>query len=220
MRPSDFADFRSLMKGVHDFYARDLSEFSLSVWWESMRSFDLPAVQQALNRHVMNPDTGQFMPKPADAVRMLAGRTVDSAQVAWAKVDRALRTIGTYRTVVFDDPLIHRVLSDMGGWVQLGAKTEEDWPFVAKEFETRYRGFAMRGERPEYPRSLPGITEAENGRNGFSADPPALIGDARACESVMVGGSDKPLLGVQIGTESVADTVKRIGGKNALPDAA
>lgn len=219
MRPTDFAAFRDLMKGVHDFYAKDLSEFSLSVWWESMRQFDLDAVKQAMNRHVMNPDAGQFMPKPADVVRMLAGRTVDSAQVAWAKVDRALRTVGTYRTVVFDDPLIHRVLHDMGGWVPLGTKTEDEWPFVAKEFENRYRGYAMRGERPEHPRALIGVIEAENSRTGFAADPPALIGDVAGCEAVMVGGTDRPLLGVSVATEPVAETVKRIGRKG-LPDAA
>jgi hypothetical protein len=35
------------------------------------------------------------------------------------------------------------VISDMGGWVLLGSKGDGDWPFIAKEFENRYRGYRM-----------------------------------------------------------------------------
>lgn len=112
-----------------------------------MKPFDLAAVKDALNRHCVNPDNGQFMPKPADVVKLLQGSSQDGALVAWAKVDRAVRQVGTYSTVVFDDPIIHRVVQDMGGWVALGDKREKEWPFVAKEFENRYRGYPMRSFR-------------------------------------------------------------------------
>jgi len=87
--------------------------------------FDAPQ-QPKRRRHLMNPDTGQFLPKPADIVRMLGGRTLDRALMAWAKVDKAVRQIGTYESVVFDDALIHRVLHEMGGWVGMGQKTENE----------------------------------------------------------------------------------------------
>jgi len=84
------------------------------------------------------------MPKVADVIKMLQGSTQDSALTAWAKVDKAVRSIGTQMSVAFDDPLIHKVIQDMGGWLGLGQRQEAEWPFVAKEFETRYRGFKAR----------------------------------------------------------------------------
>lgn len=214
MLPNEFAAFRDLMKGVHDFYAKDLSEFAMSVWWESMRQYDLPAVQQAMNRHVMNPDAGQFMPKPADVVRMLGGTTADAALRAWAKVDRAVRQVGPYASVAFDDALIHRVLHDMGGWVGLGQKSEDEWPFVAREFETRYRGYAMRNERPEYPPVLIGLAEAENGTRGMRSEPPRLIGDAEKARIVLSGGTTRPLIGFTIGDALPSAGGLRLIGKD------
>ena len=202
MRTDELSDFADLLAGVMDLYGKPISEFATQVWWEALRPYDLPAVRLAFSRHVQNPDSGQFAPKPADVIRMLGGTTQDSALRAWAKIDKAVRHVGPYASVAFDDALIHRVLHDMGGWVGLGTKTEEEWPFVAKEFENRYRGYAMRNERPEYPPVLTGIAEAENVRRGLRSDPPRLIGDATKAEAVMQSGTRRPLIG--FATASVA----------------
>jgi sugar (pentulose or hexulose) kinase len=196
MIDQDRKPFAKLMSGVYGFYGKDTSDFSLDVWWQAMSPFDFEAVRDALNRHCVNPDSGQFLPKPADVVKMLGGSTVDAALVAWSKVDRAVREVGTYRSVAFDDPVIHRVITDMGGWVALGAKDEEAWPFVRNEFVNRYRGFRMRSEIPEYLPLLVGIAEASNSKAGFGIERPMLIGDAEAARAVLAGGSNKPLLGV------------------------
>lgn len=195
MRIEDLTEFREFLTESLAFWNQSVSEFSLSVWWQAMQQFDMVAVRQAFTRHAMNPEAGQFAPKPADIVRMLGGTTQDAALVAWAKVDQAVRRVGSYADVVFDDPLIHRVLHDMGGWMALGTKTEDEWPFVAKEFENRYRGFRMRGERPEYPPVLIGIAGAHNRKGNHELQPPILIGDQSKAQAVMRGGTDKPLIG-------------------------
>lgn len=174
----------------------------MSVWWEAMRQYDFAAVSQALNRHCINPDNGQFMPKPADVVKMLQGSSQDSALTAWAKVDQAVRKIGPYSDMVFDDALIHRVIHDMGGWQALGNKAEDEWPFVAKEFENRYRGFKSRGELPEYPPILTGISNAYNTNKGFKTKPPMLIGNVDKANVVMLGGTTKPMIGF---TQAIAN---------------
>jgi len=197
MIDADKQKFFTLIAGVYAFYRQDMSDFAGSVWWEAMRPFDFAAVADALNRHCVNPDTGQFMPKPADAVKMLHGSSHDSAMVAWSKVDKGVRQVGTYASVVFDDSIIHRVLHDMGGWVALGTKTEQEWPFIAKEFETRYRGYRVRSESPEYPKVLIGIAEAQNSQEGRASQPPILIGDSARARRVLQGGSSKPLVGFE-----------------------
>ena len=188
MTKTDFADFRDFLSEALAFWGKDVSRFTIDVWWQAMQPFDLEAVQQAFSRHAMNPDSGQFAPKPADVMKMLGGTTNDKALTAWAKVDRAVRVVGPYRSVAFDDPLIHRVLTDMGGWTALASKREDEWPFVAKEFENRYRGFAMRGEQPEYPGVLIGISQHANALEGKRVDPPMLIGVADRARKVIESG--------------------------------
>ncbi|OWT62005.1 DUF6475 domain-containing protein [Candidimonas nitroreducens] len=197
MTESDKKQFYTLMGNVYAFYRQDTSSFALGVWWEAMKSFDFAAVADALNRHCVNPDSGQFMPKPADVVKMLRGSTLDGAMMAWSKVDKAIRQVGTYASVAFDDPVIHRVLQDMGGWMALGSKDEREWPFVAKEFETRYRGYRVRSEIPEYPKVLIGIAEAQNNQNGLKSQPPVLIGNSETAKRVLLGASDKPAVGFE-----------------------
>lgn len=194
MRDSDKPDFLVALKGVHDFYRQDLSKFAGSVWWSAMQPYDLAAVVDALGRHAMNPDGGQFMPKPADVVKMLSGSTADAALQAWANVDRAVRVIGTYRDVGFDDALIHRVVYEMGGWIEFGRKTEDEWPFVRNEFVTRYRGYRMRSMAPDYPRVLVGIANAANSEKGMTQEPPVLIGNPEVASRVVAGGAVTPLL--------------------------
>lgn len=194
MQTGDFEQFRRGLGGVYDFYGKNVSVFALDVWWKALQAFDLDAVTEAFNRHLANPDTGQFLPKPADIVRMLSGTTQDAALVAWSRLDRAVREVGAWRSVVFDDPVIHRVVEDMGGWVPLGEKGEDEWPFVRNEFVNRYRGYRMAGKTPEYPPKLNGIAEAHNSREGFHVEPPVLIGDVAAAKVVIDGGSIEPLL--------------------------
>lgn len=191
---TDKPEFFALMADVQAFYGKDFSEFAGRVWWEALRAYDLAAVQDALNRHCVNPDSGQFAPKPADVVKMLAGSTQDAALVAWSKVDRAVREVGTYRSVVFDDPVIHRVVTDMGGWVLIGGKDNDEWPFVRNEFVNRYRGYRMRSEIPEYVPVLIGIAESANNEAHLNSQPPVLIGEARAAYAVMTAGGNKPLI--------------------------
>lgn len=199
MTEKDFDEFENVISGVGDLYGKKMSEWGLSIWWEALKNYDLLAIRDALSKHVRNPDTGQFMPKPADVVKMIGGSTVDSALIAWSKVDRAVREVGTYQDVVFDDPVIHRVIDDMGGWISLGTKTDAEWPFTAREFENRYRGYAGRGTTPEYLGILTGISNAHNQQQGFKTYGPVLIGNAKAAREVMRLGCGKVLQITRIG---------------------
>lgn len=211
MTPNDSPKFLSLIANVYAFYRQDFSDFAGEVWLQAMRPFDLDAVSRALSQHCVNPDSGQFMPKPADIVKMLQGTTQDSALSAWAKVDRAIRTVGTYQSVVFEDPIVHRVILEMGGWIQFGTKTDDEWPFVRNEFVNRYRGYKMRNETPEYPPVLVGIAEAQNARGGFKVAPPLLLGNPERAQLVLKGGSNAPMLQVT--------TAKHYADMPALPRA-
>ncbi|OQS32579.1 DUF6475 domain-containing protein [Chromobacterium haemolyticum] len=197
MTQNEYCTFVDMLQAVADLYGKRLTELSIGIYWNALKPIDLAVVREAMNRHVINPDNGQFMPKPADLVRMMEGSSQDKALQAWHKVDKVVRGIGPYSSVVFDDALIHRVLHEMGGWIALGTKTEDEWPFVAKEFENRYKAFVSRQELPEYLPVMVGLIEAENRKEGHRCEPPVLIGNAELAMSVMGAGTSQPALGMR-----------------------
>jgi len=186
--------FVTLLTGVADYYGKELASGVIGLYWQGLKQYDIEGVEKALWAHTQNPDSGQWMPKIADVTKMLQGRTADQAALAWSKVDGAVRRVGCYADVVFDDALVHRVLHDMGGWLQLAMKTENDWPFIAREFENRYRGYRMRGEAPEYPPVMIGMANAQNGETGMALQEPVLVGDRALALQVLAGGAKQPLL--------------------------
>ena len=214
MQTSEYKQFKELLIGVMSFYRQTVSNFTLDVWWRALQDYDIAAISKAFDRHLMIPDdkrAGSFAPMPSDIVKMLQGSTQDAAFAAWAKVDKAVRSVGGYQSVVFDDPLIHRVIYDMGGWVGLCQKSEDEWAFVAREFENRYRGFKSRGEVPEYPPTLIGVSEASNSRGGFRSPTPILIGAIDRAMLVMKGGTDKPMIGLTQLSDVYVSTVEKFG---------
>lgn len=194
MTEADRPGFAELLHAVYGFYRQGCSDTVLDIWWAAMRSFDLVAIRDALGRHAMNPDSGMFLPKPADVVRMLGGSTLDSAMMALAKLEAAMGHVGAYHTVVFDDSVIHRVVEEMGGWIGLCQTKSRDWEFRRTEFLNRYRGYRARGEEPPHQARLLGIFDAENSAAGFSVedDNVRLVGDqagARITIATGVGSS-------------------------------
>ena len=187
---SDRKEFGTIMASVYDFWNRELSDVALEIWWESLRNFSFDAVRGALARHMRNPDTGQFMPKIADVVKFLEGNTLTQAMRAWQKVNEAIKRVGTYASVVFDDPIIHAVIADMGGWQPLGMVQDEEWPFKAREFEKRYQSYKVRPPQT-YPRKLIGIFEVENAKNGYAVGEPVMLGNPDQAKLVYQGGAER-----------------------------
>lgn len=203
--------FASLLTALADYYDKEISKATAGIYWAGLRQFDYEAIEKAAWAHTQLPDeAGRWFPRVGDLIKLMDGGTDDQAAQAWSKVDTAIRTRGTWDDVAFDDPLIHRVIADMGGWVLIGSKDDKEWPFVAKEFQARYRAFRQRGETPEYPPRLTGIANAQNAQQGMPRLPAILIGDVEKAKQVIRGGNGA----AQIGMRPAAETLK-IGARDA-----
>lgn len=141
MKDSERSDFARLLTGVAELYGKKMSPMLMNIYWAALKRFDLVAIRQSINRHVNNVDIGQFMPKPADIIRHLEGDGETHALKAWSKVESAIRSIGGYDSVIFDDPLIVVVVKSMGGWPRLCGMLTKDIPFHAGEFMRRYQRY-------------------------------------------------------------------------------
>lgn len=203
MEQSERREFASLMTNVLAYYGREVTPFLIDTYWAGLSSFDFDAVKRAMNVHAADPDRGQFAPRIADITRLLEGSTATQGMMAWTTVERALRTVGAYQSVVFDDPLIMAVIEDMGGWTPLCQGEAEELPFRAKDFERRYSAYRARREVPQYPSRLVGIIEADNRMAGFRIPPPVLIGDPDKARQVMESGRAGSVLRLTTAADAV-----------------
>lgn len=188
MEMRDMPEFIQMLTGLGVIYSKPINEPLIDLYWRAMNRYDLPAVKEALQAHIDNPDTGQFMPKPADVVRYLEGSSRTRAMQAWSKVMDAIKHVGAYQSIVFDDPLIHAVIQNMGGWTNLCKVKNDELPFRANEFEKRYVGYVQHAPI-SYPKQLTGITEHCNQIQGFPSPPPVLIGNQQQALLVYRDGS-------------------------------
>lgn len=187
MKSSDIREFTRVLSSVSSLYTKPMSKAWVELYWAALQSFDLLEVKQALQAHVNHPDLGQYMPKPADVVRFLQGDSRSQALQAWSRVLRATRDIGSYSSVIFDDPVIHAVIQDMGGWVQLCQVREKELPFREQNFMTRYVGFVNKPPM-HYPKQLTGLLEHQNALQGYPIQAPVCIGDPKKALQVYQKG--------------------------------
>lgn len=193
MTDDDFRAFSELWLATAGLYpGHPPSETTVELAFNALAQYDLVAVRTALSQHMQDPSAGMYAPKPADLVRLIGGSNEDRALMAWSKVERALRAVGQYQSVAFDDPFIHATIADMGSWSDLCRTDEDELPFKRREFAQRYAAYRRRGQVPEFPARLVGADEAHNRAHGFldRIGAPALVGDEERARKVLERGSE------------------------------
>lgn len=198
MESTDRQAFARALLAVGEIYGKKLSAQQADLYWQVLKQYPIEDIEAGVHRHIADPDGGQFMPKPADIIRQIGGSGDTAAMLAWSKVEKSTRIVGSYNTVVFDDWKIHAVIRDMGGWIKLCETNMDDLPFRAREFEKRYRGYRVESA---YPPKLLGRTETQNQAAGYIkyVEPAVLIGDQRRAQLTHDKGD--PSAGIlQIGT--------------------
>lgn len=190
MRSDQYQAFRELLTNALSFYRQDLTPFTLDVWWQSCQGFDIEQVRKAMTGHAMDPDRGQFAPKPADIVRQLAGTATDRAMLAWGKVMDAMQSVGAYSDVVFDDPAIHAAIEDLGGWPKVCRGELKDLSYLQHRFTEAHRAYTGRGQF-DYPRLLSGARDPDTvyQKHGLPIPKPAVVGDRDRARQVYEFGS-------------------------------
>lgn len=188
MQKQDYAEFVSIWNAVCELYDRKPHDAAVALAFRALRRFELSDVRRALDAHLNNADEGRFMPKPADVIRFIEGSGCSRAQHAWTSVEWAVKHIGSYSTVVFDDPLTHAVIEDMGGWVSLCRSKTVDMPYRANDFSKRYGAYVLRPPT-EHPKKLIGTTEQHNRISGMPIEPPVVIGNRQKAIAVFKSGN-------------------------------
>jgi len=190
MQPSDKPAFVGLITDALAYWKQPVSEFTLTVWWNACQQFDMEQVRSAVSAHATDPDRGQFAPKVADIVRILQGTNTDRSVLAWGKAFEAMSSVGAYRDVCFDDPVIHAVIEDLGGWPKCCRSDMNELGYMQKRFCDSYRAYSARGHF-DYPRKLLGDRSSDElyAKRGLPPPKPALVGDQQRAQLVLERGS-------------------------------
>lgn len=222
MTHDDRAEFANVWAASWTMYGKEATAQVIAMAFNALVSYSIEDVRRGISAHMRNPDSGQFAPKPADVIKHISGNSQSASGEAWAKVDRAIRCVGNYRSVVFDDPKIHAAIERLGGWQKVALTSEQEYPFLRNNFMKLYQGFTV--QPPEtFPRKLIGTCEHENSqhssfRRGRPGDEPVLVGNPERARLVYQGGDEQGVVQIQQrGTQqyleaAVSNQVKRLGG--------
>lgn len=156
MKLEQKSEFTKLLTGVAELYGKGVSSCLFEIYWCSLEKYSLDEVKRAINLHIVNPDVGQFMPKPSDFIRYIEGKSEEKALFAWQKVIAAMKSVGAYESIAFDDPAIHYAIDKMGGWVVLCHSPESKSHYLFQDFSRNYF-FCLTHRVSGCPKKLTGI---------------------------------------------------------------
>lgn len=78
------------------------------------------------------------------------------------KLKKAITNIGTYKSVAFDDPIIHLIIRDIGGWIKVGIMNIDEFNnFLKWDFSKLYKIY-LTNKFEEIPTYFLGIEKNSN----------------------------------------------------------
>ncbi len=177
MTKADAQTFLERLAGLSELFNAKLSPAVQQIYFNALKDLELSAVMEAMNATVCS---SRFMPKPAELREMICGGTEDKAEQAWIGWRAAARQVGSYSSILTDDPaLAETLMAVFGGWPQACgvSLSDEMWAAKRKEFGRVYRVMANRGLTGE--RYLAGTIEAGNAAFPERPHPLAQISEGK-----------------------------------------
>jgi hypothetical protein len=164
----DRAKFSEFMSIITEMFDRKLSKLLAEIYWKALIPFSDAQCIGAFDEIIIS---SRFFPKPVDIIEIIQGTQSNQATEAWLQVAETLRRVGTYRSVKFNNPVIHSIVNAMGGWVQMGGITVDEEKWKQKEFERLYLIMRNHDEHPDYLAGRSEIVNTANKYLGYIPEP-------------------------------------------------
>lgn len=159
--------------GLAELYDKQLGPAAIALYFRALSELDDAAWERAVLRAA---ERCRFMPRPSELLELARDTSDgDRAIVAFGEAQRAVKQLGAYRSVDFEDKVINATIRGMGGWQRFCAlEGDEAEIWGRKEFERQYLAFA-RALPAELAAHLAGVVELTNSGRGHAYPPPVLI---------------------------------------------
>lgn len=158
--------FLFMMAGLAEAVGQEVTPLRIKIYAKALEDLKIEEIEKAAWGLIQTRTFNSF-PKPAELREAVNGKPEDAALIALEKVERAVREVGGYTSVVFDDPVIHRVIGATAeaGWIGICDMPLEEWKWARKDFMKMYQAFAGRHEM-QTPVKLYGRHDMHNTING------------------------------------------------------
>lgn len=164
MNKKDDKEFALLMAALAQNFESECPTTKVKLYSSFLSDLEIGQLKVAIDK-IINESIYPKFPT-IGAIRQAAfGSTDEQAILAWRKVFRAVQCVGQYRSIQFDEPVIHSVIELMGGWENLCIMQQKDVQWREKEFINVYK--SLRGKRLRHAEYLPGICELQNMQKGY-----------------------------------------------------
>lgn len=202
MTTDDAVNFGRLWVLAYENYSKTPSDSLVQLAFNVLKAHRFEDISRAVMTHI---SASPFAPKPSDINELIGGDPDSRKLQAWTMVETAVRRVGGYESVVFDDPAIMAVIDEMGGWIAICDVNEKELPFRRNEFLKRYTAYLHRPPA-EFPRRLCGRAEQSNGdKYADSTAAPKLIGNTEKARLVYRSGGNPRMLVVGLDQHSDAN---------------
>ncbi len=175
MKSEDYKRFANALGVLCEIHGRELSPIAVQVYFRALERFSIEVVEAVFTNAYVS---CKWFPKPVELIELITGgpeNVADRAEIQAAEVLRAVRHIGFYQSVKFDDPITNAVIQQgFGGWIQLCKDLHMDgekWFF--KDFNKSYAVYSR--QKIKQNGHLAGQIELENSARGFEDQVPAPV---------------------------------------------
>jgi len=154
----EFAKIMTLLNELFGDSEKPVNDIKLDFYF---KAFSDVTLKQFNDMALALANTKKFksFPTPAEIREASEGDAEFNAITAINKLEDAIDRIGGYTSVQFDDPVLHAVIEEYGGWPLVSDSREfpiDEWK--RKELIKVYQGFARRGTQ-NVPDRLLGLKE-------------------------------------------------------------
>jgi len=185
MVEKDKRQFISAFGALCEIFGKEPTEILIEGYFRALNRFQIEEIEAAISQAIC---TCQFFPRPVELIEIItggSGRIEDKAMIEATKVLNAIRRIGAYESVAFDDPITQAVIRQaFGGWVKMCSELKSDQSkWFIKDFIKIYQSYA--NEQVKFFGHMPGIIEMQNRRKSLDYySEPILIGDKQKAKLI------------------------------------
>jgi len=168
-------NFRKALITFAKLYGREMDDDLMRLYWEAIKTIpdaDFSKICAEIAAS-FKPTTACPFPTPAHFLELTGQHGDAAAQLAIAAIKTALKVVGTYQSVDFEDRAIHATVEAFGGWVALGQWDLKEWDINHARVAAYYKAAQTQDSGPDH---LTGLLEAQNsGQYDKFIEPPVKV---------------------------------------------
>ena len=191
MNSQDLPRFASSLTAMAVLFDKSITPQVTEIYFRALANFTIDEVEAGISKAC---HTLKFFPRPVELTEAVAGGSAnidDKAITEACRVLEAIKAVGTYCSVVFDDPVTQAVIvQQFGGWSRFSELREDEEKWFIKDFSNGYKAFARMGVK--HYGAMPGIAASQNALTGRQwNEDPVLIGDKQKALAVRAQGAQE-----------------------------